>query len=156
MGSYTWFHHFASSGTDGAGDAGDTSAADDGFPRTRYAVASDAYGASCERSAAFPLDYHPNATMGWDPSPRTVPGEAYESRGYPWTAILEENTPAAFRAGLRRAREYAERPLPSGREQRLVTLNAWNEWTEGSYLLPDEAHGTAYLDECPGTGRGRG
>jgi hypothetical protein len=134
VGSYTWFHHFAPGATE------------DRFPRAPYRLALDSYGAWCERCAAFPLDYHPNATMGWDPSPRTAPGEAYEPRGYPWTAILDGNTPEEFRDGLRRARAFAGRPLPSGREQRLVTINAWNEWTEGSYLLPDSAHGTAYLE----------
>jgi len=29
---------------------------------------------------------------------------------------------------------------------RILNINCWNEWTEGSYLEPDTVHGMQYLD----------
>ena len=28
----------------------------------------------------------------------------------------------------------------------MITINAWNEWVEGSYLLPDMLYGFEYLE----------
>ncbi len=128
--SYAWVHHY------------DPNAA--GFPKGSYAQAAAHNVAFWEETRhRFPIPYHPNVSMGWDPSPRTIQSDMYEARGYPWTAILDGNTPAAFEEALRRAKAFAG---GTDARHRMITLNAWNEWTEGSYLLPDKAHGTAYLE----------
>jgi hypothetical protein len=126
--SYVWVHH-------GVLDA---------FPETEYDEARDRYLAYWTRAEAeFSLPYHPNVTVGWDPSPRTVQSEVYLNAGYPFTPTLRNNTPERFRAALaavkRRLDERSGGP-------KIVTLNAWNEWTEGSYLEPDTVYGMGYLE----------
>ncbi|MBA3685468.1 MAG: glycoside hydrolase family 99-like domain-containing protein, partial [Planctomycetes bacterium] len=116
-----------------------------GFPRASYARAfADARAAFDKMWSDLPVPFHPNVTVGWDSSPRTVQSDRYEDRGYPFMGVLEGNTPAAFAEALTWARDaVATKPGPF----RMITLNAWNEWTEGSYLLPDTAQGTQYLEQ---------
>ena len=82
----------------------------------------------------YHVPYFPHVTVGWDNNPR------YTRLVGP---ILRDNTPEQFEAGLRMAKEYVdthELPVP------LVTINSWNEWTEMSYLEPDDVYGYGYLE----------
>jgi glycosyltransferase involved in cell wall biosynthesis len=65
--------------------------------------------------------------------------------------VLHGSTPAAYEAWLRGAVERARQRPPA---ERIVFINAWNEWAEGAYLEPDERHGRAYL-EATRAARGR-
>ena len=126
--SYVWIHHVRL----------------DEFPRTPYEKVMAKYITYRDKAAGeFHGPYYPNVTMGWDSSPRTVQTEPYANRGYPRMATMSGNTPEAFRKALLEARTYLD-ARPDG--QRILTINAWNEWTEGSYLEPDTVNGPAYLD----------
>ena len=53
------------------------------------------------------------------------------------------NTPERFRAALQATRDrLGRRPA----DRRILTINCWNEWTEGSYLEPDTVHALKYLE----------
>ena len=100
----------------------------------------DEYDKIVDRAAAewerldrdFSLPYYPHVSIGWDNSPRI--GESPRVRG---------NTPEAFEAALRRAKAWVD-AHPG--QHPLITVNSWNEWTETSYLEPDNVNGYGYLE----------
>lgn len=54
---------------------------------------------------------------------------------------MKNNTPENVEKALCLARDFADKTGVN-----LITINSWNEWTETSYLLPDNVNGTGYLD----------
>lgn len=70
---------------------------------------------------------------GWDNTPRR--GEDS------W--VVHGNTPASYEEWLRLA---VDRTLTRPPDQRIVFINAWNEWAEGAHLEPDRKHGRGFLE----------
>ena len=82
----------------------------------------------------YPIPYFPHVSVGWDNNPR------YHSfrRG-----IVKNNTPEQIEKALREAKAFVDtHNLPAP----LITVNSWNEWTETSYLEPDDLYGYGYLE----------
>ena len=79
----------------------------------------------------------PNVTCGWDTNPR-FPQNAYR-------VIATNQTPAAFEKFLRKAKAWCDTQTPAGMPK-LITINSWNEWSEGSYLEPDSDLGYGLLN----------
>ncbi len=96
-----------------------------------------------EAERTFAVPYYPNASVGWDSSPRAHQDDPFGNFGYPFTNTIGGNTPERFREALEIIRDrLAARPP----EDRILNINCWNEWTEGSYLEPDTEYGMAYLE----------
>jgi len=92
-----------------------------------------------------PLPYFPVVTMGWDVTPRClkeVPFPYIKHQEYPYTHVVVGNTPKRFEQLCHDAVEHLAQ---ANKGMDVVMINAWNEWTEGSYLLPEKRYGDAYL-----------
>ncbi len=75
-----------------------------------------------------------HVSCGWDNNPRFKNFRA---------GIVKNNTPQNVQKAMQMAKEYLDKhqEIPP-----LVTINSWNEWTETSYLQPDNVYGYGYLE----------
>lgn len=77
-------------------------------------------------------EYYPHVSVGWDNNPRF-----FEYRNN----VVRNNTPEEFEKALKEAKAYVD----AHNKTPLITVNSWNEWTETSYLEPDNLYGYSYL-----------
>ncbi|MCL2299983.1 MAG: glycoside hydrolase family 99-like domain-containing protein [Firmicutes bacterium] len=78
--------------------------------------------------------YFPHVSMGWGSQPRFLK---------PKNDDMTNCTPENIKQALLIAKDYIDTHRLS---PPLVTLNSWNEWTETSYLQPDDVNGYGYLE----------
>jgi len=85
-------------------------------------------------TAKYPIPFFPHVSIGWDNNPRF-----YSIR----PDVVKNDTPEEFEKALRLAKKFVdEHKLPAP----LISVNSWNEWTETSYLEPDDRNGYGYLE----------
>lgn len=85
------------------------------------------------RRADFTHPYIPSVFVGWDNTPR---------RGEAGLIMVNDGT-RHFEAALA---ELVDAAAAKPFDERLIFVNAWNEWAEGNYLEPDLASGHAKLE----------
>lgn len=76
---------------------------------------------------------HPCIMVSWDNTSRR------KENGI----VFINSTPQTFESGLSEiVNSIADRPA----SERLVFINAWNEWAEGNHLEPDQRYGLGWLE----------
>lgn len=125
--SYVWIHHVTLPET-----------------KTDFNYVRDAYFEHWDKvKIDYGVPYYPNVTMGWDATPRCHLDSDWEAVGYPFMNTIGNNTPENFKAALQKTKEKL---LADPNGPRILNINCWNGWTEGSYLEPDIVNGMAYLE----------
>lgn len=125
--SYVWVHHV-------------------GLPdrQTDFNKTRDEYFSYWDKARSeYKIPYYPNVSMGWDPSPRCDLKSEWGNYGYPFTYTIGNNTPENFKTALQMTKDKL---LADIEGPRIMNINCWNEWTEGSYLEPDTKNKFGYLE----------
>ena len=85
----------------------------------------------------YGIPLFPTVSVGWDDTPR------YPNKGEKDVTRYNQS-PEAFASFLQTAKEWADDHADT--QPKFVMINAWNEYVEGSYLLPDRYWGFSFLE----------
>ncbi len=107
----------------------------DGKSTGEYPAWADEAMSKIDRNEKRFGTFFPHVSIGWDNTHRN-PSAGIEE-------VVTGSNPQAFEICLRRAKAYID---AHPKQAPLITINSWNEWTEGSYLLPDKEFGYGYLE----------
>lgn len=104
-----------------------------------YTEVTDKYIDEITKEAkSLNIPFYPNISVGWDNNVRFhnfIPG------------VIENNTPENFRIACEKVKAFADASIGNGvMKAPFITVNSWNEWTETSYLQPDDLYGYGYLE----------
>ena len=75
--------------------------------------------------------------------PQLIPKRDRTPRSGKKAVIYYGSTPEKFQVAIQNALRCVEK---RDYDKRLIFLNAWNEWGEGSYMEPDIKDGHGYLE----------
>ncbi|MGM9759438.1 MAG: glycoside hydrolase family 99-like domain-containing protein [Parabacteroides sp.] len=107
-----------------------------GFNTDYLVHCADAVEIRKQWDEALDVPIFPTVSIGWDDTPRFPAKGADDVTRF-------HNTPTSFATYLAVAKEFAD-THPD--QPKMMMINAWNEWVEGSYLLPDHLNGFGYLE----------
>lgn len=103
---------------------------------------ADVTKAYCDKleseSEKLTVPFYPNISVGWDNNVRFydfMPG------------VVTDNTPEKFKSACEKVKSFTDASLNKNiMKAPFITVNSWNEWTETSYLQPDDLYGYGYLE----------
>lgn len=85
----------------------------------------------------FKIPVFPTVSISWDDTPRyPLKGEQHVTH--------YNHSPETFATFLQDAKEWADDH--AGTQPKFIYVNAWNEYVESSYLLPDRKYGFGFLE----------